>query len=107
MVEKLLSYLFLKNQIEHIYGSTVWNFINFVFIVCPSGGQRKYIEIRVLTTCFYFTYRKQKEDWNLSPCLIFYIIFQEKFFPCYNILTDQISLSDCLYFLRYWVVCVS
>ena len=62
MVEKLLSYLFLKNQIEHIYGSTVWNFINFVFIVCPNGGQRKYIEIRVLTTCFYFTYRKQKED---------------------------------------------
>ena len=69
MGEKLLSYLFLKNQIEHMYGSTVWNFIKFVFIVCPRRGLRKYIEIKVLTTCFYFTYRKQKEDWNLSPWL--------------------------------------
>ena len=25
---------------------------------------------------------------------------------CYILLTDQISLSDCLYFLRYWAICV-
>ena len=29
----------------------------------------------------------------------------EKCFSCYILLTDQISLSDCLYFLRYWVIC--
>ena len=31
--------------------------------------------------------------------------FQEKCFSCYILLTDQISLSDCLYFLRYWAIC--
>ena len=34
------------------------------------------------------------------------MIFQEKCFPCYILLTDRISLSDCLYFLRYWAICV-
>ena len=28
------------------------------------------------------------------------------FLICYIPLTDQISLSDCLYFLRYWAICV-
>ena len=27
--------------------------------------------------------------------------FSRKMFLCYILLTDQISLSDCLYFLRY------
>ena len=30
--------------------------------------------------------------------------FREKYFSCYILLTDQISLCDCLYFLRYWVI---
>ena len=25
---------------------------------------------------------------------------------CYILLTEQISLSGCLYFLRYWAICV-
>ena len=32
--------------------------------------------------------------------------FSTKMFPCYILLTDQISLSGCLYFLRYWAICV-
>ena len=36
----------------------------------------------------------------------FCIIFQEKYFSCCILLTDQISLSGCLYFLRYWAICV-
>ena len=32
------------------------------------------------------------------------MIFQEKCFSCYILLTDQISLPDCLYFSRYWVI---
>ena len=30
------------------------------------------------------------------------IIFQEKCFSYYNLLTDQISFFDCLYFLKHW-----
>ena len=32
--------------------------------------------------------------------------FQEKCFSLYILLTGQISLSDCLYFTRYWAICV-
>ena len=34
------------------------------------------------------------------------MIFKEKCFSWYNLLTDQISLSDCLYFSSYWAICV-
>ena len=36
----------------------------------------------------------------------FVYIFQEKPFSCYTRLTDQISLPDCIYSLRYCPVCV-
>ena len=34
------------------------------------------------------------------------MIFQHKCPSCYILLTDQTSLPGCLYFLRYWVICV-
>ena len=30
--------------------------------------------------------------------------FEEKYLFCYTILKDQISLPDCLYFLRHWAI---
>ena len=41
-----------------------------------------------------------------SPSLISCIIFQQKYFSGYILLTNQISLSGCLYFVRYWAICV-
>ena len=34
--------------------------------------------------------------------------FSRKMFPVlyYILLTNQLSLSDCLYFSRYWAICV-
>ena len=32
--------------------------------------------------------------------------FLEKYFSCHILVTDQISLSDYLCFLGYWVICV-
>ena len=37
---------------------------------------------------------------------ILHMIFQEKCSSCYILLTDHISLSDCLYLWRYWAKCV-
>ena len=34
------------------------------------------------------------------------MIFEEKQFYCYIILTDQISLSGCRYIMQYWPICV-
>ena len=42
----------LKIKIDYISGSTVWNVIKFVFIVCQSQGLPKYIKASPLTTCF-------------------------------------------------------
>ena len=37
---------------------------------------------------------------------IFCTIFLEDCFSCYVLLTVQISFFDCLYFLRYWTICL-
>ena len=34
------------------------------------------------------------------------MMFQEKCFSSYVLLTDRISLSNCLLLLRYWAICV-
>ena len=34
------------------------------------------------------------------------MVFQENCFSSYVLLTDQISLADCLNFLGYWAICV-
>ena len=39
----------------------------------------------------------------LSPPYFVYD-FSKKCFSCYILLTDQISLSDCLYFSRNWAI---
>ena len=36
----------------------------------------------------------------------FWIVFEGKYFTCYILITDQISLFSCLYFVRYWAICV-
>ena len=50
------------------------------------------------------------QNWQENTCASLYfnevagMVFQEKYFWCYIPLTDQISLSSCFYFLRYWVI---
>ena len=84
------------------------SFIHFVFImliwdisniVKPSSRSRAF----TLSKAFL---KKQKEVWNESPRLIFWMIFEERHFSCNILLTDQISLSCCLWFVKYWAICV-
>ena len=49
--------------------------IQFVFIVCQAEGYRSILKL----SCRPLAFKKQKEVWNWSPCLIFSIIFQEKY----------------------------
>ena len=37
---------------------------------------------------------------------LFVYDFSRKMFIIYILLTDQVLLSDCLYFFRYWEICV-
>ena len=36
--------------------------------------------------------------------LKFYTVYEKKFISCVTLLPDQISLTGCLYFVRYWAV---
>ena len=48
----------------------------------------------------------QKRVWEQFLHHILCMIYSEKCFTCHIILTDQISLPDCIQFLRYWSICV-
>ena len=50
-------------------------------------------------------FQKTKRGLELVSLLIVCMIFEEKYFS-YFILSDQISMSDCLYFVKYWAICV-
>ena len=47
----------------------------------------------------------QKRGWGQFLHQILCMIFKEKCLSCYILLPDQISLSDCHYFLKYWAIC--
>ena len=77
-----------------------------VFILYLRRGLKNIPNLRVshlrpFALTLYKTFLKNKEFWNLSFFLIFCMIFEEKYFSCYILLTDQISLFHCLYFVRY------
>ena len=88
--------------------STIWNAIYFVFNVCSSRGLSIILKLRCwpLTfilhkSCFFLKKKKQTSGTSLPVN-----IFEEIYFAHYILLTDQISLPDCLYFLGYWTICV-
>ena len=52
------------------------------------------LSFKLQITCFYLIssfFKKQRQIWHQSPCVIFCMIFEEKFFFCYILLTDQVS----------------
>ena len=82
--EKLMRKMWWRNQSQNLFlNIKIEHFIQFVFILYPSRGLPKYIETKVLTFRFFSHlkfFKKQEEVWNLSPCLIFCMIFKEKYF---------------------------
>ena len=93
--------------LEKLYNQS--SFTQFAFIVCQVEGYRNILKLSCRALAFTSNkafLKKQKEVWNYSPCLIFIMVFEEKYFSPYIPLSDQISLSGCLYFVRYWAICV-
>ena len=54
------------------------------------------IELKICSILIF-----QKSVWDQFLHHILCVIFQEKCFSCYILLTDQTSLSDCL---KFWIV---
>ena len=43
----------------------------------------------------------------VSPTHFVYEVLRKMFLMLYSdVITDQISLLDCFYFLRYWTICI-
>ena len=64
------------------------------------------IKLQTINPEIYSILIFQKTFWEQFLHHIQRIIFQQKCFLCYILSTDQISLSDCLYVLRYWTIYV-
>ena len=77
-------------KIEHIFGSTVGYVKKFAFVVCSSRNLPKYIKTNLIKNFF----KTQKQVCKKSSAFL-------KKKSHYNLLTDQISLTDCFYFLSY------
>ena len=83
--------------------------MQFVFIVCLIEGYRNILKLscRLLAFTSYKALLKNKNRSGTSIPAPFSASFLKKKYFSYNImLPDQISLSGCLYFVRYWTICV-
>ena len=63
----------------------------------PSSELWKYIETNPQTVFFYL---------KLVSLPHFFMIFKEKSWSCYILLTDQITVYGCLYFVKYCTIYV-
>ena len=103
---------FLKNQNwEYLgsIGSILSSFIRFVFIVLQVEDYQNILKLscRPLTYTSYKAFLKSKKSSRTSlPATFSAWFLNKKYFSCYILLPDQISLSNCLYLVRYWVICV-
>ena len=109
MHHKLFPDCFLKSQ----NGAYFWANIVKFYTVCSyymsssrllETYRNQAVDNQLLPCTKHFI--KQAELQNQSPCLNFCIIFEEKYFSSYILLLVRISLSGCLYFVRYWAICV-
>ena len=58
-------------------------------------SSKEFLDIQAAIECGFTLKRVRDMITTYSQCL-----------SCYILLTDQISMSDCLYFVRYWEICV-
>ena len=99
MVKKQVPEGFLKNYNWAYLWINSLKFYTVSFYCMQSWGPSKYIETKLQTTCFYLLLsfsKEQKEVSKQSSCPIFCIIFEKKYFSCYVLLIDQVSLPGCL-----------
>ena len=100
MAKKLFPDPFLKNQnwayiwIHSLTFCTNENYLNILKWSCRS-----------LTFTSYKAFSKNKKSSETSlPTSISAWFLKKKYFSYYIVLPDQISLSGCLYFARYWAI---
>ena len=97
----LESYAYFK-----IYDATAW-LTNTVMHTLPNTSRSKFGQlIKYNMRSIFLKNQTQNMGEKLVPCFFFCIIVEGKYFSWYILSIDQVSLSGCLYFVRYWEICV-
>ena len=90
-------------------GKSKWVQLDFAIFRQPSNQHTIEANCVKLYTidpeiCSILIFQMRVWEQFLQPILC--MIFQQKCSSCCALLTYQISLSGCLYFLKYWAMCV-
>ena len=97
---------FLKS---FIWGESKWSAASFQYIsIAHNLAYNKNNMYKILDYWLrdILTFNSLEKVLGIVSITHFVYDFQEKCFSCYSLLVDQISWSNCLYFLRYWAICV-
>ena len=98
--------LFWRKKIEHK------SFIQFVFLHAKLRNIRK-LSYRPLAVTLYLAFsflKKQKTNKDLELVSLphyLYNFWKKIYLSSYILFVDQVSLSDYLYFVRYWAMSVA
>ena len=100
--DQFQNFLFFKKV---LYGvKVVCSLVQYISIAFNLKYNRSKL-YKTLEVCSILIFQRKVQKQFLHHILC--MIFQDKCSSCYIILTDQISLFDCIYFLRYWAMCIA
>ena len=87
-------------------------FYTVCFIVCQAEGYQNILKLSTkqlaftsYKASFFFFFKKKRRSGTSFP-VSFLHYFWRKIFILLSFITDQISFCCCLFFMRYWVICV-
>ena len=106
VVEKLFPELFLKIQNWAYLWINILKFYIFCFYYLASWGLSKWFKLSCEPLVFisYKAFLINKKRSGTSLSVSFSAWFSNKNIFCYTLLPDQISISGCFYFVRYWAI---
>ena len=106
--EELFPDSFLKIQKSVYLWINILSFIYFVFTVCQVEDSRNWLKLccRALAFTSNKAFLKNQKRSGTSLPVSFSTRFLKKNSSCYIILSEQISRSGCLYFVKFWAICV-
>ena len=94
-----------KIKTKHIFGSKVWTFIQFVFLVCPCWRLVSYIKTCSLLALPHLNlFQKTKTSLGLVSCFIFSRLLEKDISYGYSI--DRQNSIVRLLLLTYMAICV-
>ena len=109
VVDKLFPDSFLKSQNWAYLWMNSLTFYTVCFYCMSSWGLSIYVlklSCGPLTFTSNITFLKNKNRSGTSlPAPFSAWFLRKKYLSCYILLTDQLSLSGCYYFVRYWAIC--